>query len=142
MPVVVESADTHQDEGGALVRGRQSYMSVRGGDELQMQTYVDPSGLHPPLLNHARAWPQEGGSSLTKLSPALRAGPWVGDEYIKKSLGCFKALYRGGIPVKEIEGFRVVQQAGMRRRRGSPKAHPHELRSAHPVLPFYHQRCA
>ena len=28
------------------------------------------------------------------------------------SLGCFKAVYRGGIPVKEIEGFRVVQQAG------------------------------
>eukprot|EP00055_Hartaetosiga_balthica_P015359 m.89997 g.89997 ORF g.89997 m.89997 type:complete len:1085 (-) comp8845_c0_seq1:479-3733(-) len=37
--------------------------------------------------------------------------PWVGERYIQMALGCFKAEYRGGVPVVGIEGFKVVQGA-------------------------------
>eukprot|EP00043_Microstomoeca_roanoka_P019180 m.212758 g.212758 ORF g.212758 m.212758 type:complete len:1003 (-) comp16950_c2_seq1:283-3291(-) len=40
--------------------------------------------------------------------------PWVDKSYLDTAIGCFKAIYRGGIPVKDIEGFRVVQQAAAR----------------------------
>eukprot|EP01147_Barroeca_monosierra_P009266 gene9266-1543_t len=40
--------------------------------------------------------------------------PWVTESYTTNMLGCFKAVYYGGTPVKEIEGFRVVQSAASR----------------------------
>ncbi|EGD76512.1 TK/HMTK protein kinase [Salpingoeca rosetta] len=42
------------------------------------------------------------------------ADAWVDASYLDSAIGCFKAVYRGGIPVKDIEGFRVVQQAAAR----------------------------
>eukprot|EP00730_Choanoeca_flexa_P005658 TRINITY_DN11993_c0_g1_i10.p1 TRINITY_DN11993_c0_g1~~TRINITY_DN11993_c0_g1_i10.p1 ORF type:complete len:1151 (+),score=343.28 TRINITY_DN11993_c0_g1_i10:249-3701(+) len=86
MPVVAEQApERREDEqAGELIRGE-------GAEYMSLD--------------------KRGGGDMSRF---VDDNPWVSDEYIKMSLGCFKAIYRGGIPVKEIEGFRVVQQAALR----------------------------
>ena len=98
MPVTMSaSAARGNDDGeGRLIRAARR-TSTRLGD------VSDTDG---GLLNGA-------GDDLTH-TPFIAEDAWTDSPAMANALGVFRAKYLGGVPVKEIEGFRVVQDAARR----------------------------
>jgi hypothetical protein len=97
MPVTMAAAAAREgyDGDGRLIRAAR-----RGSTRLG-----DVSDSDGGLLN---------GAEELHHTPFIAEDAWTDSPAMDQALGVFRARYLGGVPVKEIEGFRVVQDAARR----------------------------